>query len=219
VVWILLIILLSLAVAGGSWFWLKRKAKTVNTEVDGYLEAMQTQLTNRQDALRKLAELILGFCPEEEIEIIKQEVATMESAFNAEHGRLTITHAELDAVRHRLNDLVETDKEIKSSLEAADKEYAILKSQEEEIKLQNSKLEEGLSSIISKIDELTSELKGSEELAKGFLKAKEDLQAVEGQFKWYESEIVQLNEKYIDLKKAYDALDIEYAQLYERQNR
>ena len=33
---------------------------------------------------------------------------------------------------------------------------------------------------------------------------------------FYEQEIAVVNKKYMELKRAYDALDIEYAQLYEK---
>ena len=49
-------------------------------------------------------------------------------------------------------------------------------------------------------------------------KAQEELKLPGEQVEWYTNEISIVNHKYIELKRAYDALDIEYAQLYEKQN-
>ena len=47
-------------------------------------------------------------------------------------------------------------------------------------------------------------------------KSKTELVEVEKNISFYEIEITKINKQYVTLKRAYDALDIEYAQLYEK---
>ena len=56
------------------------------------------------------------------------------------------------------------------------------------------------------------------ELGLSPMQAKSDLNSGQMQLKHFQSEIPDINQKYVALKRAYDALDIEYAQLYEKQS-
>lgn len=47
-------------------------------------------------------------------------------------------------------------------------------------------------------------------------KTRNEMIQVEKSIAYYEEEIAKINQQYVGLKRAYDALDIEYAQLYEK---
>ena len=82
----------------------------------------------------------------------------------------------------------------------------------------SASLQAQIDSALVQIDRLIQELSSSQEAVQRLATTKNDLLSAQQKVQYYTAEISALNKKYIDLKRAYDALDIEYAQLYEKQS-
>jgi predicted nuclease with TOPRIM domain len=102
-------------------------------------------------------------------------------------------------------------------MEAA-QELEALRLQEREIGRKTEKLKNQVEKVQGKLDMLIEELENSHSAVERLTATKKDLIATQEQIEYYESETATLNQSLIQLKRSYDALDIEYAQLYERQN-
>jgi len=92
----------------------------------------------------------------------------------------------------------------------------MLSSQERDIEAKNASLQEQYENILILIDKLTHELASSHSAVDTLTNIKEGLAESGEKMQGYGSEIATINKRYVALKRAYDALDIEYAQLYEK---
>lgn len=180
------------------------------------LQALQSGLEDRRQLLRELAEICRGMVSAEVCDRARDDLASEEEGLRAEKGRFTIAQAELEAVDIRLRELEEIEKELESSGLEASKELEMMRSQERELQQRNDRLRQQLDSALLQFDKLIHDLASSHEAVTRLTAAKNELIETQKKIQYYEQEISMINRKYMDLKRAYDALDIEYAQLYEK---
>ena len=83
---------------------------------------------------------------------------------------------------------------------------------------ETERLRQRVNNSVEMLEQLLVELSSSQSAVEKLTNAKTELLNTESKIDYYAEGISQLNSQYIELKKGYDALDIEYAQLYERQN-
>lgn len=215
---ILIMLLIFLAAAGGAIGRLYGQVSARKAVLEKNLSILNTELETKERIISEVADLALGLTPQSDIDRLAQEVAAGEEALRAEQGRYTITQAELDAVESRLRELEEVERELEASALEASRELEMLQSQEEGLRERNEQLQEQLQQSFERLDQLIAELQDSQEAAEKLTGLKAELLNVQERVQWYTGEITVLNQKYMELKRAYDALDIEYAQLYEKQN-
>lgn len=134
----------------------------------------------------------------------------------ADRGRVTITQAELETVETRLRELEEIERELEASGIETEEEVKILTKKEQELSAKNAALKEQIRASTEKIDALLGDLQNNAEAQEQVLSMKTKLILTEQKAEEMVVQIELGNDQYFELKRRYDALDIEYAQLYEK---
>lgn len=214
-------LILSILVFGAGlvilFFKLGRQHLVVERQQRANVNIIKEEKETKETLLRQVALLVLGLESKEELAKAEKRQAEVEDSIRAEKGRLTITEAELEAVDTRLRELEELKRELEVSNMDAVKELDMLRSQEHDIAQKNNALKGELAASLHQLEELLDMLQHSAAVVEKLNYAKSQLVGAEKKCDYYQEQIAIINSKYMMLKKAYDALDIEYAQLYEKQ--
>jgi len=180
------------------------------------LNKMESETKLRQDLISQAKtvkeELV-------EFDILKEtalQAIDARDAARLERGRVTITQAELETVEARLREIDEIERELEASNVETQEELKILQKKESGLANKNASLKEQLATALSELDKVLKELESNVELTEKISKMKSELTRTEIQIDELLDQIKEGNESYFTVKKRYDALDIEYAQLYEK---
>lgn len=215
IIFLALIFLLAAGAIAGTLFYQISARKGV---LEQNINVLRSECTSKEAVLKELAEIALGLALPGEAESLKGKLVELEERLRAEQGRLTITQAEVEAVDSRLRELEEVERELEASSIEAAKEVEMLRSQSRDIENRNEALKQQLKLSFDQIDILLGQL-GSSQAAKDQLnEMKTAMVDTQERIEYYTEQIQDINERYGKLKSAYDALDIEYAQLYEKHN-
>lgn len=182
------------------------------------LNILKDEMQTKESIFRELQDINLGLTSPEEVKSLQTEVQQLQNSVKAEQGRISITQAELDAVETRLRELQEVERELESSQITALKEIEMLQSQERHLAEENQILHGKVSANFDRLEIILGQLHSSQEAMDSLAQAKTTVSKSMQEIEWYTEDIAKLNKKYVELKNAYDALDIEYAQLYEKHN-
>jgi chromosome segregation ATPase len=180
------------------------------------IERIENEQRMKREFLSELGQAALSYVTVSQFERLNEEVARNDDALKTERGKITITEAELEAVERRLRDLEELKRELEVSNMEASKELELLRTQQRDIAAENDRLRQQLHSSLEKLDVLLLELSNSQKMVDRLTGTKSEILQIEQKSEHYAEQIAMVNNKYVELKQAYDALDIEYAQLYER---
>ena len=216
-IYALLIALIFIAGTAMLWVMIGKRALSDDDRVAKNLELLREELSTKEKLLRELAELSRGYVTKDYFDQLADQVRTAEEELRSEKGRITITEAEIEAVDVRLRELEELKRELEMSSIDAIRELELLRAQERDINQQNDGLRSQLQTSLEALDQLLDVLNTNAEAVEKLQNAKKELIEAETKMNFYQEQISILNQKYVGLKKAYDALDIEYAQLYEKQ--
>lgn len=145
-----------------------------------------------------------------------KEAKSFEDALKAERGRVTITQAELETVETRLRELEEIERELEASSIETNEELKVLKARQEELAKKNGSLKSQLDVTTQQMDIIISEIQLSAAQQEALNQIKTELVLTQQRIDVLMLQIEQGNEQYFILKHRFDALDIEYAQLYEK---
>ena len=118
----------------------------------------------------------------------------------------------------RLRELEEIHRELEASTTETREELRILQRKEDELKVKNNHLREQIAETNSKMERLMVEIELSTQMEEQVVQLKGELLRSEEQVQTLLNEIQKGNEQYFILKRRYDALDVEYAQLYQQFN-
>lgn len=217
-IWIILITLVCLGVTGFVVFSLFSQVSERKAVLRENLQIIEEELKEKQTILGEIAVSSLGLVSSDILDQMKIDIAKEEENLRTEKGRVTIIQAEIEAVDLRLRELEEIEKELENSSIEASREIEMLRARERDLEVQNQKLREQLDNCLMQLDRLLHDLASSHEAVTQLTSAKNEMISTQKQIQFYEQQISLLNRKYLELKKAYDALDIEYAQLYEKQS-
>ena len=131
-------------------------------------------------------------------------------------GRITITQAELETVEGRLRELEEIERELEASGIETKEEINILEKKQADLASKNQTLQGKISESTQKLEAILGEMEFTAQ-------QQEQIDAMKSQLLQTQEKIDTLlvqceegNQQYFILKQRYDALDIEYAQLYEK---
>lgn len=215
--WIVLVSLIFGGTLVFLFFLFGKKQLTVERQLKKNLKVIEEEHKTKEGLLTELAQLSLGLATEEQYDELGKRLEEVEESIRSEKGRRTITEAELEAIDTRLRELEELKRELEVSNMDAIKELDMLRSQERDITAKNESLRGQLETSLEQLDLLMDMLQSSAEAVERLTTAKGELIETEKKCSYYEEQIATINGKYMTLKKAYDALDIEYAQLYEKQ--
>jgi chromosome segregation ATPase len=154
-----------------------------------------------------------------EFDILKEtalQAIDARDAARLERGRVTITQAELETVETRLREIDEIERELEASNIETQEELKILQKKESALTAKNASLKEQLATTLGELDKVLKELESNVEVTEKISRMKDELVRTEIKIEELLEQIKSGNEQYFILKKRYDALDIEYAQLYEK---
>jgi chromosome segregation ATPase len=145
-----------------------------------------------------------------------KELGALQESLKVERGRITITQAELETVENRLRELEEIERELQASALETKEELKILEKKERELTNKNDNLKREIEESLREFDQLMEEIEMSAQMQEQVQLMKTDLLKTQAQIDTLMLQIEEGNDQYLVLKKRYDALDIEYAQLYEK---
>ena len=210
---IILVGILEAIIIVGVLYFLARGKQSAGSTI---VKALEKEIEDRRAVIQEIEGLNGQMVDGSEI---ARQVSTgnaLREAIKVERGRVTITQAELETVEERLRDLEEIERELEASGVEAKEELRILNKKEQELSKKNDQLKEQLSASMDQLDRLMSELEGNIQAQTEIEKMRGELLRAQEQITTLLTEIEQMSEQYFVLKQRYDALDIEYAQLYEK---
>jgi chromosome segregation ATPase len=185
-------------------------------DVRKVVDNLRTQLEDRKQLVTKVQGIFSQMVGIEELKTKGREMRTLREALKTERGRITITQAELETVEGRLRELEEISRELEASGLETKEELNILKKKEKELTNKNDALKAQIATSMEQIDQLLSRLEMNASMLEQVETTKAQLIQSQEKIDTLMMGIEQGNEQYFILKKRYDALDIEYAQLFEK---
>lgn len=202
----------------GFVFLLRRRATFARAQSGRAINEYKAKLRIKEELLSEFGEMLLAVATPAELDRLNQELAQGEEQLITVQGRISIAEAEYNAVAKRLNELCSIESELENSSQVAKQELEMLRSQERTVSERNTQIKAELEAAVQRIDELSAILSGSQETVEKLNSAKSELGQAEQQLEALSASLAQVNERYMALKKSYDALDVDYAQLYEKQS-
>ncbi|NDD92787.1 hypothetical protein EBZ37_11950, partial [bacterium] len=177
-------------------------------------ELLKDEVQQKRDLWQRVQGIRTELSSEEEFLSRAQHFLNAREALKAERGRVTITQAELESVDIRLRELEELSRELEASTMETKEELKILQRKELDLKTKNDGLRTRIEESTSKMEALMAEIEMSVQMQEQISVMKGDLLRTEEKIEMLMREIQVNNEQYFNLKRRYDALDVEYAQLY-----
>ncbi len=144
------------------------------------------------------------------------ELRTLEENVKGENIKVSVSLSEIQALEMRLQELEEIRREIEVSASEVKDELQSLKEREADLLLRRQELEVMLQASAEKMSTISSELAISDEMQVQIERMQGELVSTQDQCDRLLEQIKQGNEQCILMKQRYNALDIEYALLYER---
>lgn len=201
------------AIAVAALFFIVNQSKGELASVLGNLEEELELKKGYKEKISGIYSTMVGLAKAREV---LQELGKLEESLKAERGRITITQAELETVETRLRELEEIERELEASGLETKEELKILQKKEAELKANNQKLRAQIEQATGKLGELMGQIELSSQVQEQIMRMKTELLRTEQKIDILMLQIEQGNGQYFILKQRYDALDIEYAQLYEK---
>lgn len=197
---------------GGTFFLLSR----VKGGSGQLIASLSGENEERRSLLDQIRASVENLVPLQEVRRLVGEIIVVQEALRAERGRTTISQAELETVEGRLRELEEIERELEASGIETQEELKILQKKERELKGKNEALQTQIKDSLSKLEALLGEVEFSSQVQEQIASMRAELLRTEQQIETLVVQMEEGNEQYFSMKKRYDALDIEYAQLYER---
>jgi chromosome segregation ATPase len=176
-----------------------REELAIKRELWSRLESIRQQMANPRD-----------------YEKATSDANVARESLKAERGRVIIAQAELESVEVRLRELDEVNRELEASALETKEELKVLQKREGDLKTKNEELRVQIADSTTKLAALMSEIEMSVQMQEQVKMMRADLLKSEEQVETLMNEIQKGNEQYFIAKRRYDALDVEYAQLYQQ---
>lgn len=212
----IVILLISIFQALVVGFVLFRRAVSAGSEHKAEHAALKDELAQKRALWAKIETLQQELADPAEYDAVNSELSVIRDALKAERGRVIITQAELESVEVRLRELDEVTRELEASTLETKEELKILQKKEGELQTKNQELRVQIADSTSKMEVLMGEIEMSVQLDEQVKNMRADLLKCEEQVETLMNEIQKGNEQYFIAKRRYDALDVEYAQLYQQ---
>ena len=193
-----------------------RRALLAGAAYNSAFDGLRDEIAQKRELWGKIENLLGEMADPVEFKKATQEVSIARESLKTERGRVIITQAELESVEIRLRELDEVNRELEASSLEAKEELKILQKREGELKTKNEELRVQIADSTTKMEALMSEIEMSVQLQEQVKLMKADLLKCEEQVETLMNEIQKGNEQYFIAKRRYDALDVEYAQLYQQ---
>lgn len=209
----LIIALVQAVVVGGFLF---RRAMLAGREANAGGNAVKEELALKKELWSRIEAVRSEMADPADCEKANAEVSLAREALKAERGRVIITQAELESVEVRLRELDEVNRELEASALETKEELKICQKKEIDLKTKNDELRVQIADSTTKMEALMSEIEMSVQMQEQVKMMRADLLKSEEQVETLMNEIQKGNEQYFISKRRYDALDVEYAQLYQQ---
>lgn len=177
---------------------------------------LELALNERREVKEEIEKIISEMVSVDELHGRTHELLTMKESARMERGRVTITQAELETLETRLRELEEIERELEASGIETKEELKILNKKEKELAAKNEQLKAQINASAQQMEATLKELEVSSQVQEEIDSIKLALLQTQERIDTLLEQIEQGNEHYFTLKQRYDALDIEYAQLFER---
>lgn len=210
---VIIIGLLEAALVAGGFFVLAKKMSGGGRE---QVEALEEEVRIKREMCERIDSIKEQSIDFGELKTKVQELLIAKESLKAERGRVTITQAELETIEIRLRELDEIARELEASALETKEELKILQKKEKDLNQKNDVLKAQIADSVSKMDDIFSKIEMNAQMQERVDKMKQEMIKTESQITTLLIQIQQGNEQYFVLKKRYDALDIEYAQLFEK---
>lgn len=212
--WLPLIVSLVQALIVGGFLF--RRAMLAGREANAGNDAVKEELALKKELWSRIESVRSDMADPTEYEKANAEVNLARESLKAERGRVIITQAELESVEVRLRELDEVNRELEASALETKEELKICQKKEIDLKSKNDELRVQIADSTTKMEALMSEIEMSVQMQEQVKMMRADLLKSEEQVETLMNEIQKGNEQYFISKRRYDALDVEYAQLYQQ---
>lgn len=214
---IVIILVVAIVSAGAGVGLLLFQSKTAASSSSGAaLSAIRAELERKKGLVEKFNSAFGQLVPASKVKESAYSYKQAQEKLKAERGRITITQAELETVETRLRELEEIERELQASGLETKEELNILQRKQVDLATKNSAIKSKIEESHVQWAQLIQEIESNSKAAETVQAAQNELVSTEGQIATLMLQIEQGNEQYFVLKRRYDALDIEYAQLYEK---
>ena len=208
-----IIALVEASIVIGVLFFVMHSKQSSREHIVGKLEA---EVLTRKETIGELESLMRNTIEAAQLAEKTLTLTAIKEALKVERGRVTITQAELETVEDRLREFEEIERELEASGVEAKEELKILNKKAAELARKNDALKDQLSESNQALNELLKELEGNSQQQAHIEAIQTQILQTQEKVTTLLTEIEEATEQYFLLKQRYDALDIEYAQLYEK---
>jgi chromosome segregation ATPase len=192
------------------------RAKNSNNDKLKTYELLQDEVQQKRDLWSRVQSFQAELADEQELEQNVQHFLSARESLKFERGAATITRAELETLEVRLRDLEEIGRELEASSTETKEELKILQRKEGELRSRNDALRGQIADSLSKMESLIAEIEMTAQMQEQVAVMRSEMLRAEEKIQNMLNEIQENNEQYFNLKRRYDALDVEYAQLYQQ---
>lgn len=194
------------------------RARAASAGRERMYQAVLDEVEQKRELWEEVKQLSQKMADPRELASSVKSFTVARESLKAERGRVTIAEAELDMIEVRLRELEELHRELEASRTETKEELRILERKEGELRLRNDQLRTQISEANVKIETIMREIELSAQMQEEVVNLQAELLRSEEQVETLLNEIQRGNEQYFILKRRYDALDVEYAQLYQQFN-
>lgn len=199
-----------------SYFLFVNKIAAPEKAYNESIKNIENLVEDRKKSLKDAAQFSLGFIDVDYYEQLHKQVEELSGVVYSKKQQVLSLENEVLKAELSLKEVEDVKKEIEITQIETKKEVDLLKAQDSDMAEQNAQAKQALQDIIknvSPIFEALASLEGSDAIVDAlFMQTGNADQKLE----FFQTEIQGFNKKYLELKEQYDALDIEYAQLYEK---
>jgi chromosome segregation ATPase len=209
---VFLVSLLSSGAIGYLTFILNKggnQSEEINKEIENASRSLQ-DLLSRLEASKPRVVAISQVLP------LVKDLQTLDDELRSKNVKVSIALSELEAVEFRLQELEEIRREVEVSAAEIKDELRALQEREADLRSRREELESMLQASVEKMSTIATELSMSAEMQMQIERMQGELVSTQDQCDKLLVQIQQGNEQCIAMKQRYNALDIEYALLYER---
>jgi chromosome segregation ATPase len=197
-------------------FFIFNRTSSANKGILKQFELIQDEVQQKRDLWSKVEVAQAEMATQSDIRQVGSEFVESREVLKVERGRVTITQAELETLEERMRELEEISRELEASQTETKEELKILRRKEEDMRSKNELLRGQIADSLAKMDGLITEIELTAQMRNQVALMKSELLRSEEQIQTMLNQIQEYNEQYFNLKRRYDALDVEYAQLYQQ---
>jgi chromosome segregation ATPase len=192
------------------------RAPHLNDHLIKRFELLQDELQQKRDLWFKVEAVKPELADDAELRRVGRDFLDTRDALKIEQGRVVITQSELEGLEGRMREIEEIGRELEASQTETKEELKILQRKEEDLRSKNESLRGQIADSLAKMDNLMTEIEMTAQMQNQVAIVKSELLKTEERTQTMLDQIQESNEHYFNLKRRYDALDVEYAQLYQQ---